>query len=80
MPGYALDQLVTELNTMETSPNTKPGSSLSPVWYKIGAALILLVVVVLFLVFSGVVERRRMNNEVPPGGAVPGQANPALPQ
>jgi len=65
---------------MDTSPSAKPSSSISPVWYKVGAVLILVVVIVLFFVFSGVAERRRMNNDAPPGGPVPGRPNPVLPQ
>jgi hypothetical protein len=65
---------------MDTLPNTTPDRPLSPVWYKVGAALFVMLVAVLFLIFASASMRRRLFDEVPPGGAVPGVQSPALPQ
>jgi hypothetical protein len=65
---------------MNTLPNTTTDRPLSPVWYKVGAALFMMLVAVLFLMFAGGSMRHRLFDEVPPGGAVPGVQSPALPQ
>jgi hypothetical protein len=65
---------------MDTLPNTTPKRPLSPVWYKVGAVLFVMVVAVLFLMFASARMRHRLFDEVPPGGAVPGERSPALPQ
>jgi hypothetical protein len=65
---------------MNTLPNATPSRPLSPVWYKVGAALFLMVVAVLFLMFASASMRHRLFDEVPRGGAVPGVQSPALPQ
>ena len=64
---------------MDTSPNGAPTRPLSPVWYKLGAALLMVVLVVAFLVFASASERHKMFDEVPPGGAVPGASTPVAP-
>jgi hypothetical protein len=80
MSGCELDHAVMEVGAMDTLPNATRSRSVIPVWYKIGAIFVLMIVVVLFFVFAGVIGRRRINSDVPPGGAVPGRANPVLPQ
>jgi hypothetical protein len=64
---------------MDTPPNAAPNRVLSPVWYKLGAALLMVVLVVAFFVLASASERRKLFNEVPPGGAVPGVSTPVAP-
>jgi len=65
---------------MDTLPNTTQNRPVSPVWYKVGAVLFVMVVAVVFLMFAGASMRHRLFDDVPPGGAVPGERSPALPQ
>jgi hypothetical protein len=68
-----------EINAMDTAPNATPNRPLSPVWYKLGAALLMVMLVVVFFVLASASERRKLFGEVPPGGAVPGVSTPAAP-
>lgn len=68
-----------EINAMDTPPNATSNRPLSPVWYKLGTALLIVVLVVVFLVLASASERHKLFDEVPPGGAVPGVSTPVAP-
>jgi len=63
---------------MDTSPNTTPKPSISPVWYGIGAVLFLVVLAVLFFTLASATLRHRLSDEPPPAGSVPSEPGPAV--